>query len=207
MARRELFLPLCVLLFATQGGSLGGVEALRGPGWAMAETGRPRREQGGALDRFPGPAALLGRGLQKRPSARQPCPLGPHRIARWVITVPEGQPSSRPSLHLITPSDCRSCSLLQCHGDPAGLAGLRAHTLRVRKPRHWPRTESSQEADLRPHYGSEGNGALAGLPDFPSCKPCPIPPLKPDQTSSWGSLGRGWGPRRQGCLREAFWRR
>lgn len=42
MARKELFLPLCVLLFATQGGSLGGIEALRGPGWAMAERGRPR---------------------------------------------------------------------------------------------------------------------------------------------------------------------
>lgn len=88
VARGDPFLPLDILLTATRSGSRAGVEALRGPGWAMEERREVGREQESTLDRVPGPVALLSRCFQKPQSTRkEPCPFGPHHGASWVITV------------------------------------------------------------------------------------------------------------------------
>lgn len=62
VARRDPFLPPDILLTATRSGSRAGVEALRGPGWAMEERREVGWEQGGAQDALRSLGAL-GRSL------------------------------------------------------------------------------------------------------------------------------------------------
>ena len=151
----------------------------------MEERREAGRDQGSTLDRVPGPGALLNGCFQKPQSAgKEPCLFGPHHGASRVITMLGGRPP-RPSPASHRPFRQLALLYTPVHGNPAGLACLRADLQWVRELRHWLRTESSQEANLQPQYCSGGDGALAGWLDFPSCKSCPIPPLKPDQNFLW----------------------
>lgn len=136
MARRDPFLPLDILLTATKSGSLAGVDALRGPGWAMKERREAVRDQGSTLDRVPGPGTLLNRCFRKPQSTgKEPCLFGLHHGASWVITVLGGRPL-RPAPASHRPFRQLALLYTPVHGNPTGLACLRAHLRWVRELRH-----------------------------------------------------------------------